>query len=299
METPVTQDLVDAFINPGPQLEALLPQLPIDLLYKIVEEYLPSYNIVHLCEVSRYFREKLCARQRIWKHLYQQDISELRPPLIPEGATTPDWRTAYINIINATRILPQRQLLDMLAENGYEKLLASETKRVTISEPRRTMMARMATRKCYLDIIDQILLLGVIDVNQVMADASRNGCRSIVNKMLELGANNFNDALQYAAEGGHRAIVDQMIELGADDLNRALAYAAGHGQADMVDYLISRGADDLNHALNYALWGLHFDVADLLLELGATNLNEALSTTHPHNLRKITEYIKSRTGKLP
>ena len=116
MESPITQDLIDALSNPGPQTESLLQRIPLDLLYKIVTEYLPSYKIVQLCELSRYFREKLCQRQRLWKYLYQQDISELRSPPIPEGSTEPDWHTAYVNIIDATRNMKERDLLDMLAK---------------------------------------------------------------------------------------------------------------------------------------------------------------------------------------
>ncbi len=243
MATPVTQDLIDVFNNPGPQLEDLLSRLPLDLLYKIVEEYLPSHTIVHLCEVSRYFKDVLCGEQWLWKHLYQQDISELRSLPIPKGATEPDWHTAYVNVIKSIRNMSPYDILKIASKNGYEKLIASEIQSFPFPGGLSMVMVDNAIAGNYLDIIGQLVSLRKTNVNRVMLEAITAGRQEIVNRMIALGANDFNTALKFAVSGGQRAIVDQMIALGANNLDEALQTALLNRQSDMVDYLVSLGAN--------------------------------------------------------
>ena len=211
MEVSITQDLVDALTTPGPQTESLLRSLPVDLLYKIVIEYLPSKTIVRLCQVSRYFKETLCGEEYLWHHLYEQDISSLRMPLIPEGQIEPNWHEEYLRIINASKNLRPNDLLKFASEHGYEKLF------------------------------ELALSQGATDYVTALTLAIQGGYRDIVSRLITADPQIKNRALSIAAGSGHIGLVDDLIASGATDLDNAFLSAVKHDQLEMVEHLRSKG----------------------------------------------------------
>ena len=270
MDTPITQDLIDALTTPGPQTESLLRSIPFDVLYKIVTEYLPSKSIVKLCQTSSYFNRRLCQSEDLWHHLYEQDISVLRVP--SEGGLPPNWRLAYFQVATDIRDKSPNEVLEIATKNGYEKL--AET----------------------------AITQGATNFNRGLRLASAGGYRDIVDRMLALGATDYKTAMAMAANRGHREIVDQMISLDPKhtNLNFALLRASAGGQRGMVDHLISQGANNLAGAFTEAVRGGHRDVIDLLIQRGALPtvardqfLERSIALADQAGYRDIANYLRS------
>lgn len=273
MEVPITQDLIDALTTPGPQTESLLRSLPVDLLYKIVMEYLPSKTIVRLCQVSRYFKETLCGEEYLWHHLYQQDISSLRMPLIPEGQIEPNWHEEYLRIINASKNLSPNDLLRFASEHGYEKLFELALSQGATDY---TKAIKLAIKGGYSDIVSQLIISHPGQKNRALRIAAGSGHIGLVDDLIASGETDLGSAFVKASKYNQRKMVDHLISKGAlrDDmrtirLDRALQQASKAGHVEMVKYLISLGATSYYFSLFLAIKYNHRDVVDLLIERGA------------------------------
>lgn len=103
--------------------------VPLDVLYIIVEEYLSPVEILNLCRTSGYFRDRICRPsalvrsdrvEKLWKHLYNRDITE--KPLSPNES----YATAYQKSNNLAYRQREQSFWDRVEEiaaRGEEKRL--------------------------------------------------------------------------------------------------------------------------------------------------------------------------------
>lgn len=98
--------------------------IPNDVLYIIVGEYLTWRDIIHLCQTSQFFRQKICSHKladsnpqvrNLWKQLYQRHISSIEPT----GNPLDEYRYAigFYDPLNVDASL------ELIGSRGYERLL--------------------------------------------------------------------------------------------------------------------------------------------------------------------------------
>ena len=230
----------------------LLSMIPKHLLYHIVTEHLSIADIACLSQTSRDLNHSFCgsteSTQRLWKTLYQRDISKLRLP------TDGDYRTAYQRIMESIQDeievaeddwnVTMDPSLAYVAERGYE-LLVDRYLRILSFDPYQTRLALWAvSQHGYIDLVQSLIVYDI-----TLSDS----------------------ALQYASSRGHKDIVDYLLTHGATDLDGALQWASMGGNQDMVCYLLTKGATNFSGALWYASYSGHRSLVEHLLSYPQIN----------------------------
>ena len=150
-------------------MESYIYRLQVELIFDIVSR-LHYSDIIHLGQTSSSLNNLLCRSDRIWKILYQRDISS-RPP-------SSSYFESYRKVIRDTTNKGRNEILMYAARNGYEKLA------------------------------DRMAQEGANNYNEAMVEAAKGGHRDVVERMLQEGAKNYNEAMVDAASDGHQNIVE-------------------------------------------------------------------------------------------
>lgn len=117
--------------------------LPLDVLYQVVETNMTLRDILRLCRTSKYFNDRICKEsqniprdrlERLWKKLYERDFSAIRRPRDSK------YREGYMNrakwykqndfdleksigaLISSTDLISWSSVFSKVATNGDEKL---------------------------------------------------------------------------------------------------------------------------------------------------------------------------------
>jgi ankyrin repeat protein len=283
-----------------------LEKLPADILYTIIKTLKPK-QIVQLCYLSTTLNKKICRSKRLWKELYQRDISYIIPDNVKEK---------YISIIKFLDSTRDTQAIEYAAENHFEILLNELlTKSVNFSKYDYALYG--AAKSNHKDLIQQLITQPNVDLNlgldgamqgkhtdlvwyflslykgedttilpDIASYAAQNGEYKLLKYLVEKLELNpfesieyvFQDPLYLAAKGNHTDIIEYLLRFPGYDANRGLygASEAGGSSAvaaltpngtDLIKYFMDQGANNFNQALEYAARGNHDDIIQYFLNL--------------------------------
>lgn len=101
--------------------------VPLDILYLIVEQYLTRREILNLCRTSTYFKNRICLYssasrrdrlEKLWENLWYRDISS-------SLSLIRDNRKEYLDAASQLEHMNIYQAINYADINGYDQLLDS------------------------------------------------------------------------------------------------------------------------------------------------------------------------------
>lgn len=292
-------------------------QIPSDVLKMIVLRYLDRSDILHLCETSKYFYNRLCNRRTtnltpdqfnsIWKSLYERDISS-HPPEIR------DYYDAYQRAIqNVYQDDPTRMkdhvILPVLAMYGYETWFQNELETQN-REPRGKFIKAVnaalyqAAENGRLDIIEYLVPslrgnpINPISISNALNGAAQSGHLDIMKYLFSNRVPINNATMMMAAQGGHRDVIDYIIDtVGTDniDFNISLYQAAKGCHPDIVYLFVNQyGATNFEGSLNGAAAGGCLPLIDYFIQQGATDYQGSIENAISNRYLDAADYIYER-----
>ena len=243
----------------------ILSTIPIEILHIIVERYLPSGDILRLCEISHYFDNVICHDDPLWRKLYQRDF-----PGRPIDTTIADPEDLYYNnYATAYNEAPGKSVTNQLMR-AVER---GDIRRV------KYLLSNISDYK----IISDALVLAIKHNNLNIIEAIlENYSMATRKEILNTGDSKSEYPLSIAIMEGNKDtnepltdIIHYLVENGANiDDDRALQLAMGWSTPEIVRYILSKNPqvnidEDSGDPLPVAVFNEQYDIAEELLRRGA------------------------------